>query len=64
MATAPGAAGGRKMTHEQYIRFQRFLGILEGYGMGLAPQTDSLFWDTIENLDVLIDELKPKEETE
>ena len=52
------------MTHEQYIRFQRFLGILEGYGMGLAPQTDSLFWDTIENLDVLIDELKPKEETE
>ncbi len=53
------------MTHEQYSRFQRLLGILEGYGMGLFPDADTnLFWETIKNLDALGEELKPREETE
>ena len=54
------------MTHEQYSRLQRFIGILEGYGMGLGSQTESglFFWDTIENLSALAGELKPKEKTE
>lgn len=48
------------MTHEQYSRFMRFLGILEGYGMAIANGVDDgLFWDTIENLDALGAELKP-----
>lgn len=56
---------GGNMNHEQYSRFQRFLGVLEGYGMGLIPDADTgLFWDTIENLDALGEELRPKEETE
>ena len=48
------------MTHEQYSRFQRLLGILEGYGMALANSDVELFWDTIERLDALGDEIAPK----
>ena len=50
------------MTHEQYSRFQRLLGILEGYGMSLASSDTDLFWNTIERLDALADELAPKTE--
>ena len=51
------------MTNEQYSRFQRFLGILEGYGMALnSSSEDGLYWDTIENLSALGEELKPEVE--
>ena len=50
------------MNNEQYSRFQRFLGILEGYGMGFGKDVEAdLFWDTIENLNALGEELKPRE---
>ena len=50
------------MTNDQYSRFMRFLGVLEGYGMGLRDGVnDGLYWDTLENLDLLTQELMGKE---
>ena len=49
------------MTNEQYSRFQRYLGILEGYGMAFRQEVEAdLYWDTIENLTVLGEELAPE----
>ena len=51
------------MNNEQYSRFQRFLGILEGYGMvfeSVDGVDAGLYFDTIENLDALGEELKPE----
>lgn len=48
------------MTEKQYSDLQRQLGVLEGLGCSFENQdgTATLFWDTIEVIDGIIEEIK------
>lgn len=50
------------MTVKQYSDIQRCLGKLEGIGAGLPDDTAAFFFDTMEVLEAIIEELAPEEE--
>lgn len=50
------------MTEQQYSELQRCLGKLEGLGLSLAGDAASFFYDTMEVLTDIIDELKEGKE--
>lgn len=52
------------MTIKQYSDIQRCLGKLEGIGASLPNDVATFFFDTMEVLDAVIQELAPKEAKE
>ena len=51
------------MTHEQYSRAQRALGVLEGYGYGLPENANAAVYHVqVEILSGIIDDLMKNEE--
>jgi len=50
------------MTIKQYSDIQRGLGKLEGIGASLPNETAAFFFDTMEVLDAIIEQLAPGEE--
>ena len=50
----------KTVTNNQYSTLQRNLGILEGIGTALSGELSALFYDTIEVISDIVEELKPK----
>lgn len=48
------------MNRKQYSDIQRYLGVLEGLGMGLRGTAVDLFNNTLARLSGIIDELAPE----
>lgn len=48
------------MNRKQYSDIQRYLGVLEGLGMGLRGTAAELFTTTLSKLGAIIDELAPE----
>ena len=48
------------MNRKQYSDIQRYLGVLEGLGMGLRGTAAELFTTTLGKLGAIIDEMAPE----
>lgn len=52
------------MNRKQYSDIQRYLGVLEGLGMGLRGTAAELFTTTLSKLGTIIDEMAPETDEE